>query len=272
MLNDTGINVVTAFNAAEIGITIIVQVNKLVFELTNDFVDLVANWARIDFDVVVNARQFAKELLRDFAVGRNDDFSRLSVHYIERNFLVEEDIRKGCSELIMQFFLALIVVLYNHLLLTLGFRRSHLAACDFFFRRDFDVHDNAVCARRNCERGVFDVSGFFTEDRTKKSFFRGEFGFALRRDFANKDIARLNFSTDADNTICSEVLEGLFTDVRNVACDFLWSKFGVTSADLKLIDVNRGIDVLFHNAFGDHDGVFEVVSIPWHECHEYVTT
>jgi hypothetical protein len=69
LLNDTGIDVVTAFNAAEVGIAIIVQVDKLVFELTNDFVDLVANWARIDFDVVVNARQFAKELLRDSALA-----------------------------------------------------------------------------------------------------------------------------------------------------------------------------------------------------------
>ena len=65
-------------------------------------------------------------------------------------------------------------------------------------------------------------------------------------------------------------LQRFFADVRNVARDFLRAELGVASADFEFIDVNRGIDVLLHDAFGDQDGVLEVVTVPRHERDEHV--
>ena len=68
------------------------------------------------------------------------------------------------------------------------------------------------------------------------------------------------------------LLEGFFTDIWNIACDFFWSELGVTSGDFKLFDVDRCEDVFLDDLFGDEDRILEVVTIPWHEGHEDVTT
>ena len=41
--------------------------------------------ARIDLDVIVNVGQFPQQRFGDFAIRRDDDLARLSVHHIERN-------------------------------------------------------------------------------------------------------------------------------------------------------------------------------------------
>ena len=56
---------------------------------------------------------------------------------------------------------------------------------------DLDVHDGAFDARRAIERSVANVAGFFTEDGAQQLFFRRQRGFALGRDLADQDVARL---------------------------------------------------------------------------------
>src|SRR6202021_1719100 len=41
--------------------------------------------------------------------------------------------------------------------------------------------------------------------------------------------------------------------------------------DFVLLDVNRSVVVLFDELFADEDGVFKVVTAPWHEGDEHVT-
>ena len=38
------------------------------------------------------------------------------------------------------------------------------------------------------------------------------------------------------------------------------------------LDVDRGEDVVLHDLLGDQDRILEVITIPWHEGHEDVTT
>src|SRR5690606_26291329 len=93
----------------------------------------------------------------------------------------------------------------------------------------------------------------------------------LRRDLADENVARLNFSTDIGDASFVEVLQCFFRNVRNIAGDFLRPKLGVTSHDLELLDVNRGEDVVGNDPLGQEDGVLVVVAVPRHERDEHVT-
>ena len=135
----------------------------------------------------------------------------------------------------------------DRLELPLGFGRRELLARDFAARGNLHVHDDAVGARGNRQRGVLHVRGFFTEDGAEQALFRSEFGFALRSDLADENVAGLHFRADADDAVRSEVLQRFFADVRDVARDFFRSELGVAGADLEFIDVNRGVDVFLHD-------------------------
>src|SRR5690606_15444924 len=64
---------------------------------------------------------------------------------------------------------------------------------------DADFDDRAGNARRQTQRGIADVRSLFTEDGAKQLFFRRHRAFALRRDLADQDVARMHFRTDVDN-------------------------------------------------------------------------
>ena len=56
----------------------------------------------------------------------------------------------------------------------------------------------------------------------------------------------------------------------NVAGDFLRPQLGVARHRLEFLDMDRGEDVVAHDALGDEDGVLEVVAVPRHERDEHV--
>ena len=56
----------------------------------------------------------------------------------------------------------------------------------------------------------------------------------------------------------------------NVARDLLRPELGVAGHHLELLDVDRGEDVVGHDALGEQDGVLEVVAHPRHERDEHV--
>ena len=132
--------------------------------------------------------------------------------------------------------------------------------------RDLHVHDDADRAGRDDERGVLHIGGLLAEDRAEEALFGSEFGFGLRSDLADEDVAGLHFRTDADDAVVVEILEGFLADVRDVAGDFFRPELGVAGGDLEFLDVDRGEDVLLEHLFGDEDGVFEVVAVPRHEA------
>ena len=58
--------------------------------------------------------------------------------------------------------------------------------------------------------------------------------------------------------------------VRDVAGDLLRPELGVARHHLELLDVDRGEDVVAHDALGEQDRVLEVVAVPRHERDEHV--
>ena len=56
----------------------------------------------------------------------------------------------------------------------------------------------------------------------------------------------------------------------NVAGDFLRPELGVARHRLEFLDMDRGEDVVAHDALGDQDRVLEVVAVPGHEGDERI--
>ena len=76
--------------------------------------------------------------------------------------------------------------------------------------------------------------------------------------------------SDANDAALVEIQQRLFRDVRNLARDLLLTALRVANVELQLLDVDRRIDIIFYQALGEHDGVFEVVSIPGHERNGHI--
>ncbi len=135
---------------------------------------------------------------------------------------------------------------------------------------DADTDDLADLTVRNLERGVTHLAGLLTEDRAEQALLRGQLGLTLGRDLADQDVAGDDVRTDADDAALVEVGEDLLGDVRDVPGDLLGAQLGVTGVDLVLLDVDRGEDVVLHEALRQDDRVLVVVTFPRHERDEQV--
>ena len=111
-----------------------------------------------------------------------------------------------------------------------------------------DADDLAGLAVRHLQRGVTHLARLLTEDRAEQALLRGQLGLALGRDLADQDVAGADLGADADDAALVEVREDLFADVRDVAGDLLRAELGVAGVDLVLLDVDRGEDVVLHQA------------------------
>jgi hypothetical protein len=60
------------------------------------------------------------------------------------------------------------------------------------------------------QRGVLHVGGLLAEDGAQQLLFRRQLGFALGRDLADQDVARLHFGADVDDAGLVEVAQRLF--------------------------------------------------------------
>ena len=270
LLDDAGFHFVAGFHLIEVHFPLVIEFGKFRFEGTGDVENLVPHRARIDLNVIVFLRHFVEERLGDFLVGGDDDFARLGVDHVERDFLIEqvfaEFFRQGINEFVALGFVLFLDLLELLALFGLGdaFLVGVLAA------GHADVHDDAHAAGGHAEGGVFYVSGFFTKNGAEETFFRSEFGLGFRSDFADEDVAGFHFGADTHDSIHTQILECFFADVGNIPGDFLRPELGIAGTDFEFLNVNGGVNVLLHNLRGNGDGVFEVVSVPGHEGHEHI--
>src|SRR4029079_3995674 len=95
-------------------------------------------------------------------------------------------------------------------------------------------------------------------------------GLALWRDLADQQVAVADLGTDPDDPALVEVRQDLLGDVGDVPGDLLRAQLGVAGVDLVLLDVDRGEDVVLHQALAEDDGVLVVVTLPRHERPEEV--
>src|SRR5699024_9808811 len=97
-------------------------------------------------------------------------------------------------------------------------------------------------------------------------------GLALWRHLAHQNIASANIGTDADDAAVIQVTKNIFGHVWNLTGDLFCTQLGIASINLMLFDVDRGQNVLFHDALAQNDRILVVVAFPWHKRHEQVTT
>src|ERR671912_364554 len=132
-------------------------------------------------------------------------------------------------------------VLLHHVELVLLDRLRPVVLLDPLPREDLHADDDSLDARGADEGRIADVAGLLAEDRAQQLLFRRELRFALRRDLAHEDVARLHVGADADDPALVEIAQVGLRDVRDVPGDLLGPELRVASLDLELLDVNRGV-------------------------------
>ena len=87
------------------------------------------------------------------------------------------------------------------------------AWCHFiavFTGKHLNVHYLTEFAMWNTEGGITYFSFLVAENSAEESFFRCQFGFALRGNLTYQNVSRTYISTDADNTVFIKVLDSFF--------------------------------------------------------------
>jgi hypothetical protein len=56
----------------------------------------------------------------------------------------------------------------------------------------------------------------------------------------------------------------------NIAGDFLGTEFGIASEDVELLNVDRGVHILFDHPLRNQDGILIVIPAPRHKGYQQV--
>ena len=136
----------------------------------------------------------------------------------------------------------------------------------------FNVNNNTVFAVRDTHWCISNLSCLFAKDSSQKSFLGCKLCFTLRCNFADKNIAWMNLSTDTDNTVFVKVTKSILTNVRNISCYFFRTEFCITSLYLMLNNVDWGINVVSYNLFINKNSILIVITFPCHKADKGILT
>ena len=171
------------------------------------------------------------------------------------------------SHLIAGLNLSLLCDINSNYLIYAGAELVAVSSC-----KHLNVNNNTVFAVRHFKRGISNLSCLLAEDCAKKSFFTCKVGFALGSNLTNKDVAAVNFGTDTDNTVFIQILESVFTDVRNISCDFLGTELSISCLLVVLYNMDRSIYIVAYYFFINKYSVLVVVTFPGHKADKSVLT
>ena len=130
---------------------------------------------------------------------RDERLAGLEVDHVALQLLVAEDLGDALVARVGDDADLVLDVAVHPLDLALFDRLGAKVLLDALAREDLHVDDRAFDARRRLERGVADVAGLLAEDGAEQLLFRSELRLALRRDFADEDVALLDGGADADD-------------------------------------------------------------------------
>ncbi len=149
-----------------------------------------------------------------------------------------------------------------HLLDDHGFQFVALRA-----REHLNADDAAALAVRERERCIADIPRFFPEYGAQEPFLRRQLGLALGRGLADEDIAGMDFSADTDNAFLIQILQLLFRNIGNIIGRLLGTELGVAHGNGVVLNMQRGKNIVFHQALRNNDGVLIVPAMPREEGH-----
>ena len=128
--------------------------------------------------------------------------------------------------------------------------------------KNLDTDDFSSGATRKPQRTVFHVLRLISENGLEKPFLRGQIRFSLRRDFPDQNVSFEDRGTESDDSLGIQIFELRFAHIRNIARDYLGTEFRVAHVGHIGLDVNGVVGPFLHDAIGEDDGVFEVISLP----------
>ena len=130
-------------------------------------------------------------------------------------------------------------------------------------------HD-ALDAGRHLQRVVLHILAGAAENGMQEFLFRRQLGLALWGDLADEDVTRSHIRADPDDPALVKVVQRTLADVGDIPRELLATQLGVADLDVVFLDVDRGIDVIFHELLTDDDGILEVEAIPRHKTDQHV--
>ena len=214
--------------------------------------------------------QLANDLLAEHRALLQAPLASELVVQVRRQRLPLQQGEQPLPDLVVQDANLVLQVLLHHLQLFGLDRLRAVVLLDSLAREDPDADHDAFDAGRAEQRRVAHVARLLAEDGAQQLLLGRELRLALGRDLADEDVRRLDVRADADDPALVEILEEPLGHVRYVAGDLLGAELGVARLDLELLDVDRGVVVLLHQALRDENRVLEVVAPPGHERDEHV--
>ena len=122
----------------------------------------------------------------------------------------------------------------------------------FIFAREYlHVHDHAAFAMRHAQGRIAHLAGLFAEDGAQQALLRSKLRLALWRDFTYQNIARAHFCADANDAALIEVSKRIFAYIGDIARDLFLAELGIPRLGFMFFNVDRGINVLFHQLLAD---------------------
>ena len=109
--------------------------------------------------------------------------------------------------------------------------------------KNVDGNDLSGFAVRNAQGSIANFASLFAKNSAKQTFFSSQFGFALRSDFANENVACAHVGADGDNAVGIEIGKRILSYVGNVASNFFGSELGVASVALVFLNVHGSENV-----------------------------
>ena len=251
-------------------IEIIAGSAEFFFQARIHFLDLFAQF--VDSPAKVGFQNLTDIHTRRYAQGVQDDLDRRAIGQ-ERHIFLAHDAGDD----------TLVAVTTSHLVafVDLTFLGDVDADQTVYARRQFvviftgedaDVDDFPRFTMRYAQRRIADFAFLVAEDGAQQAFFRCQFRFAFRRDFADQDVAREDVGTDHDDAVFVEVLRAFFTDVGDFTGNFFRAQFRVAGITFVFFDVDGCVEVVLREFFTEENGVFVVIAFPRHVGYEDVVT
>ena len=215
-------------------------------------------------------RQSLEDFCGQFPLLFEDDIAAFRIHQIASHHLTEQELPNLLRLLFVddpQLFM--VITLQFHLVIGFNALRA-LILIEPLARKDFHIDDNAFHTRRHRERRILHITGLLTKDRPEQFLFRSQLSLAFRRHLTDKDIARLDLGTDADDAALIQISQRLFADIGNISRHIFLTQLGVTSFHLEFFNMDGREGVLAHQLFTEQDGIFEVIPTPGHERDKHV--
>ena len=118
---------------------------------------------------------------------------------------------------------------------------------------------------------ILHITSLITEDGTEQLLFWRRIALTLRWNLTNHDIAWLDTSTNANNTVIIKILGSFLADIRNIRSELLNTTLGLTYIQWILIYVNRCQNIIANHTLWDNDSILIVVTLPRNVSYEQVT-